>query len=70
MKIGRPSANGKETTLEQLTTGRQEELKRMNIEIPISLHSAFKSLAAKRNSSIKIELKKLIEQEIANESND
>ena len=53
MKAGRPSANGKEFTLEQLTNPEQEIHKRVNIEIPVSMHSAFKALAAKRNSTIK-----------------
>lgn len=64
MKAGRPSANGKEFTLEQLTNPEQETTKRINIEIPVSMHSAFKVLAAKRNSTIKDELQKLIELEL------
>ena len=67
MKVGRPSANGKEFTLEQLTNPEQEINKRVNIEIPVSMHSAFKALAAKRNSTIKDELQKLIELELAKE---
>ncbi len=67
MKAGRPSANGKEFTLEQLTNPEQEENKRVNIEIPVSLHSALKVLVAKRNSTIKDELQKLIELEVAKE---
>ena len=64
MKAGRPSANGKEFTLEQLTNPEQEIHKRVNIEIPVSMHSAFKALAAKRNSTIKDELQKLTDKTI------
>lgn len=68
MKAGRPSANGKEFTLEQLTNPEQEANKRVNIEIPVSMHSAFKALVAKRNSTIKDELQKLIEIELTKET--
>ena len=38
MKAGRPSANGKEFTLEQLTNPEQETTKRINIEILSLIH--------------------------------
>lgn len=67
MKAGRPSANGKELTLQQLINPEGEASKRINIDIPISLHVAFKVLAAKRNSTMKDELQKLMMLELTKE---